>query len=256
MTKRHIWIPDLQLKKGVPMDHLRWAARAICDYEPTQLTLGGDGADMPSLSQHDKPGSKGMEGARYKDDIDAVNEGYELLLGPVNKKRKRKRSWKCRIDELDGNHEHRITRAINNDPKLDGVLSLDHIIIPGATRHGFLEVIERDGIYMSHYFQPPHGSRPIGGQIVGMLNQIGDSFVCGHVQGFSYGNRMFPTGKIRHGLVAGSFYQHDEQYRGAQGRTKHHWNGIVVLNDVRDGNYEIMPLSLEFLRRRFGGKKK
>ena len=88
-----------------------------------------------------------------------------------------------------------------------------------------------------------------------MLNRIGDSFVQGHVQGMKYGNRMYPTGKIRHGLVAGSFYQHDEDYRGAQGRTQHHWNGIIALNDVRDGNYELMPLSIDYLRRRYGSKK-
>ena len=29
------------------------------------------------------------------------------------------------------------------------------------------------------------------------------------------------------------------------------WNGIVVLNEVRDGNYDLMPLSFNYLRERF-----
>jgi hypothetical protein len=30
------------------------------------------------------------------------------------------------------------------------------------------------------------------------------------------------------------------------------WSGIVVLNEVRSGNYDLMPLSMDYLRRKFG----
>jgi hypothetical protein len=251
--RRHILIPDTQVRKGVPLEHLDWAAQAVIEYAPTSLHILGDWHDMPSLSSHDKPGSRRMEGARYREDIDAGNEAHERFISPIRKTRLWRR---LRKKKYRGNHEDRISRAIENEPKFEGAISLDHIVSTGFEVYPFLECAWEDGVVYAHYFQPPHSSRPIGGQIISMLNQIGDSFGCGHVQGFSYGNRMYPTGKIRHGLVAGSFYQHDEHYRGPQGRTKNHWNGIVVLNDVRDGNYEIMPLSIEYLRRRYGGKRK
>jgi hypothetical protein len=54
---------------------------------------------------------------------------------------------------------------------------------------------------------------------------------------------------MRHGLVCGSFYQHDEHYRDAQSNGE--WRGIVVLNEVRDEGYDIMPLSMNYLRRRY-----
>lgn len=250
--KRHLIIPDTQVRPGVPTNHIRAAGRAILDYRPTNIIVMGDWWDMPSLSSHSKPGALELEGLRYRDDIDAGNEAFESLLEPL--KRSKWKPQKC--DFLFGNHEHRVDRAVSADPKFAGALSRKHMLTPGFERHEFLEPVWRDGVVYSHYFAATHSGRPLGGSIDAMLNRIGDSFVQGHVQGMKYGNRMYPTGKIRHGLVAGSFYQHDEAYRGAQGKTQYHWNGIVVLNDVRDGNYEIMPLSMDYLLRRFGGKRK
>lgn len=250
--KRHLIVPDTQVRKGVPTSHIKAAARAIVEYRPTNIIVMGDWWDMPSLSSHSAPGSQEMEGRRYAEDIDAGNEAFEMLVAPMKRSK-----WKPqRCDFLFGNHEHRVDRAVGADPKMDGVLSRRHMKTPGFERHEFLEPVWRDGIVYSHYFTGPHSSRPLGGSIDSMLNRIGDSFVQGHVQGMKYGNRMYPTGRIRHGLVAGSFYQHDEAYRGAQGKTEHHWNGIVILNDVQDGNYDIMPLRMGYLLRRFGGSKK
>lgn len=250
--KRHLLIPDTQVRTGVPTNHIDYAAKAIIEYRPTNVIVGGDWWDMPSLSSHDKPGSKYMEGLRYQDDVDAGNEAFERLVKPLKRVK-----WKPqRMDFLFGNHEDRIDRAINNDPRFEGAISRKHLRTPGFERHEFLEPVWRDGVVYSHYFTGSHSPRPLGGSIDSMLNRIGDSFVGFHVQGMKYGNRMYPTGKVRHGLVAGSFYQHDERYRGPQGRTSGHWNGIIVLNDVRDGNYEIMPLSLDYLKRRYGGKRK
>jgi hypothetical protein len=47
--------------------------------------------------------------------------------------------------------------------------------------------------------------------------------------------------------VAGAFYQHDEEYAGPQGN--HYWRGIVYKHEVRDGDYDLMELSLPYLLR-------
>jgi hypothetical protein len=49
--------------------------------------------------------------------------------------------------------------------------------------------------------------------------------------------------------VAGSAYQHDEKYLGPQGD---HWRGILVLNEVHEGNFDLMEVSLPYLSRRYG----
>ena len=254
MSRRHFLIPDTQVSKGVPTQHFGWIAEAIIEYKPDVIVHLGDNWDMPSLSSYDAPGSKRMEGARYEDDIESGNVAFKILSdriqGEVARlKRNKKQQWNPECHFLTGNHEARVTRAINKEPKFEGVLSLDHMKTPGFTKHPFLRVVWIDGIAYSHYFQSSHSSFAIGGSIDNRLNKIGDSFVQGHVQGFMYGNRMFPTGTTKHGLVCGSCYLHEEEYRGEQGNN--HFQGVVILNEVRDGNYCVMPLSLDYLKDKY-----
>lgn len=100
-----------------------------------------------------------------------------------------------------------------------------------------------------HYFANPNNGRPYSGMIETRLKNIASSFTQGHAQSFAYGEREVPGGKRHHGLVAGAFYQHDEPYKGPYGN--HHWRGVVVKNDVRDGEYDIMKISLDYLLRRY-----
>jgi hypothetical protein len=65
-----------------------------------------------------------------------------------------------------------------------------------------------------------------------------------------YGLKQYPGNITRHGLVAGSFYLHNMGYRGPQGTGE--WRGIIVKNEVHEGQYDIMPLSMSYLQRRFG----
>ena len=234
--------------------HIDWAARAIVDYKPDVIVHLGDHWDMPSLNGHARVSE--MEGQRVAEDINVGAEALARLTAPalaeasrrVVKHRKR---WWPEMHFLLGNHEDRITRAVKDNPKLEGILSIPVWAIQSAgfNPHDFLEIVEIDGISYSHYFANTHSGRPVGGSIDNRLNRIGRSFVQGHEQGFLYGVRQFPGDVTRHGLVAGSFYLHDESYRGLQSNGE--WRGIIVLNEVHDGKYDIMPLSMEYLRRKY-----
>lgn len=250
-----MFIPDCQLRPGVPMEHLKWAALALVEYKPDVIVVAGDFWDMGSLSSYEKPGSKHTEGARILEDVAVGNEGFRMLIAPMEReierlKRNKEKQWKPERHITWGNHEARIDRAVTNEPKLEGVISREMLLTPGFQRHEYLEILPIDGLWYSHFYSAQHSGRPIGGSIDNMLNKIGNSFVQGHVQGFKYGTRQFP-GKVRkHGLVAGSFYQHEEHYRDAQ--CQDDWKGIIVLNEVQDGDFAIMPLTLEYLRKKFG----
>lgn len=110
--------------------------------------------------------------------------------------------------------------------------------------------MEIDSIKFCHYFSNPYSGRPIGGTIHNRLSHIGSSFVQGHQQGFQYASKQFPD-HIKHGLVCGRFYQHHESYR-TQDVQQSEWSGIVMLNRVNDGDYDLMPLRMEYLREKFG----
>jgi hypothetical protein len=150
-----------------------------------------------------------------------------------------------------GNHENRVPRAISKDAKWAGAIGEHHMVTRDFERHPFLGRVWQDGLLYSHFFQSSHSHHAIGGTIDNRLNKIGTSFVQGHEQGFRYGTRIQASGATWHGLVAGSCYVHREGYRGNQGQK--HWRGVVVLNEVRDGDYNLMPLSLAYLCRKYEG---
>jgi hypothetical protein len=254
----HVFIPDSQIKPEVPTDSLRWIGNYIvekfADRPNVKIIHAGDFADMPSLSIYDK-GTKQMEGRTYQADIDAVIEGWDILNEPIDKYNTVKRNKKEKVWTPDkyitlGNHEDRITRAINYNPQLEGVLSLDKLEL---SRYGwnvvpFLQPIWLDGVCYAHYFYNPMTSKPYGGAIETRLKNIGHSFSQGHQQVLLYGLRTVSKG-TQHGLVAGSSYLHPEAYLGPQANS--HWRGIVVKHQVKDGSYDPMFVSLEYLCQRY-----
>ncbi|HEV7680014.1 MAG TPA: hypothetical protein VGQ42_15735 [Candidatus Dormibacteraeota bacterium] len=253
----HVVIPDTQVKPGVPTEHLEWAGRYIVDKfkdrDDVRVIHLGDHWDMPSLSSYDK-GRKSMEGRRVKEDVAAGDAGFKLLNEPMEylnsqrRARGRKEWWPDRHFLL-GNHENRITRAVEADAQLEGVLSLDMLDTRGWQVHPFLEVVELDGVLYSHYFYHPMTGTPYGGTVIETrIKNIGASFTQGHQQTLMHGLR-FVRDRSQHGLVCGSFYQHDEDYKGPQGNA--HWRGIIVCHQVDRGSYDLMTVSLDYLRRRY-----
>lgn len=253
--RRHAIIPDGQLKPGDDLTHIKWAAAALVDYRPDVIVVIGDWGDFPSLSTHDAPGTRETEGRRVKPDIDIFNEGFEILIAPMRAEqarliRNRDKQWNPECHFLFGNHEDRLTRAIYLDPKWEGLLTLDALKTPGFQRHAYQKIVQIDGIKYCHFFPNPYSGRPIGGTIINRLGHIGCSFVQGHQQGFQYASKQYPD-HVKHGLVCGRFYQHHESYR-AQDVQLSEWNGIVILNRVHQGDYDLMPLRMDYLREKYG----
>ena len=250
---KHFIIPDTQVRPGVPTEHLRAAGNYIVDKKPEVLICMGDFFEMHSLSMYDRGTAKG-EGARYQDDLEAGQLAMIKLLKPIwdyNKHmaRHKKKQYKPRMVYLIGNHEERILRAINQDPKLAGKLSMKDLGLEGFgwEVHPYQQVVEIDGILYSHNFVNMDSLKKnvIGGSINNKMNKIGQSFTMGHQQVLQFGQKPLNSGKTIHGLVAGAFYQHDEDYMGSQGNN--HFRGCIMKTEVKDGNYCICVLSLEYL---------
>ena len=251
-------IPDAQVKKGVPLNHLRALGNYIVDKKPDVLVNIGDFADMPSLSSYDKPGSKKTEGARYKDDIAATHEAMDELMGPIfeyNKGKRKKNRYTPKMIFCLGNHEDRINRAINQNPRhFEGVIGIEDLNYEayGWEVYPFLEMVEIGGVYFSHYFVNPNSKikNVISGNMTTNLKNVGFSFCMGHQQILDVGMLYRTNGDSIQGVIAGAFYQHDEGYMGPQGNPSH-WRGAIMLNEVQNGNFDIMPLSMDYLLRKW-----
>ena len=241
----HIIIPDTQIEPGRFSGHIGWAARYIQEQYSLTPNLKiihlGDHWNMGSLSSYDK-GKGTMEGRRYLADIESGNEGFKQLV-PLTE------IAECHF--LTGNHEFRCYKAANSDIQLEGLITTDHMLTPGWIRHKFLEVVDIDSISYSHFFYNPNTSKPYGDNVESRLKTLGRSFVQGHQQGLKFGNRYI-NGTQQIGIVAGSFYAHEEDYMGPQGTG--YWRGIVVLNNVENGQADPEFISLDQLCRMYEGK--
>lgn len=247
----HFIIPDTQVKKGVPIDHLTAAGNYVVDKKPDVIIHLGDHWDMPSLSSYDK-GTKKAEGRTYQEDIDAGIAGMEAFLAPIKaynkrKKRNKEKQYRPRMVFLLGNHEERVMRHVNANPELSGKCSYEDFKLEkmGWEVHDFLEMVEIDGVMYSHFFANPNTGRPWGGMARSRLNNIGFTFTMGHQQGKDLAEKHLANGKVLRALTVGSFYQHDEDYKGYQGNE--HYRGCIYKHEVENGNYCLMELSMKYL---------
>jgi len=245
-------VPDTQVKPGVPINHLLWAGKYIAEKKPDVIIHIGDHWDMPSLSSYDV-GKKSFEGRRYKDDVDAGNLAMDLFLQPIKKEIRRiqknkKKTWKPRFIYTTGNHEQRIERAVENDAILEDVISYDDLNLSDWEVVPFLQPVVINGVAFAHYFTSGVMGRPVS-SAGALLSKKMMSSVMGHVQDrdIAYGKRA--DGQLLTGLFAGIFYQHDEDYLGKQGNNS--WRGIWMLNEVEDGGFDELPVSMNYLRGKY-----
>lgn len=249
---KHLVIPDCQIRPGNSLDFLRSIGNYIVEKKPDVIVNIGDFADMPSLSSYDV-GKKSFEGRRYRDDIQAVHEAMNALLRPLReynaKMRKTKHAlYTPRMVLTLGNHEERILRATNNDPKLDGTIGIDDLQYKeaGWEVHDFLHPVVIDGISYCHYFVTGVAGRAAA-SAAAQLNKAHMSCVAGHQQGLQFASSYRADGKRITSIIAGSCYEHDEDYLGYQGNK--HWRGVLVFHDVNDGDFDLMPVSLKYLEK-------
>lgn len=255
MSKRIMVIPDTQVRPDNDYSFLSFIGQYAVDMKPDIIVHLGDFADMPSLSSHDKAGSKSMEGLRYKADIKAAKDAMEVLMKPIWEEQERLKAnhrprWNPVQIMLYGNHENRINRAIHNDPKLEGLISLEDLQYEsyGWQTVPFLEPIIIEGIAFCHYFVSGVMGNPCTTART-LLTKHHQSCIAGHQQGrdIAYGKRA--DGKEMTAIICGSCYEHDEAYLNFQ--TNNHWRGLYILHDVEDGSFDEMPVSLKYLRKRY-----
>ncbi len=239
-------IPDVQTKPGVPLSHLEWCGKYLARKKPDVIVQIGDFTDFPSLSFHDLPGSGKMEGKRYKKDIEASHRGMDILCNEIRKEA----GYNPQMVMTLGNHEDRITRAVNRDPKLEGLMSLADLnyesygwqVIP------FLQPVTIQGVAFCHYFPSGVMGRPVcaAKQILTKLHM---SAFAGHQQGRDIAYAKRADGKDLTAIISGSFYQHAEDYMSPF--TNNHWRGMFMLHEVLDGSFDEMAVSIGYLNRRF-----
>jgi hypothetical protein len=245
-------LPDVQAKPGNDFSFLTSIGNYILAKKPDVIVNIGDFADMESLSTYDR-GLKSFEGRSYQKDIWAAREAMDALLKPIfeyNKRAKQNKDkqYKPRMVLTLGNHENRINRAINEDRKLDGLISTDDLPYQDWQVIPFLQVEVIEGIAFSHYFTSGLMGRPVT-TAQALLTKQHMSCVAGHQQGrqIAFGKRA--DGKGMTALIIGSCYEHNEDYLGSQGNI--HWRGLYLLHGCKDGEFDECAVPLSYIKEHY-----
>ena len=255
---RILVIPDCQVKPGVNTDHLEWIGKYCVKMKPDVIVSIGDFADFPSLSMWDKKGSKSMEGKRVMADFDAANAAWARLNKPIDReisrlKKGKRKAWNPRRVITLGNHEDRVTRCIENDVAWEGVISLDMLDYErsGWEVYPYLQPVEIEGTAFVHFVTSGIMGRSITSARAGLTKRH-QSFVQGHTQNRDVAETTDVMGRRQIGLMTGICYTHDEGYLTPQTNTANTWSGIWVLHDCKDGEFDYMPVSMNYLRDKYG----
>lgn len=256
MTKTHLIIPDQHAHPDFSNKRADYVGQLIKDIKPDVVVNLGDAADLASLASYDK-GKASFFGRSYEKDIEAHLDFQERMWQPV---RKAKKKLPHRV-VLEGNHEHRIKRAIDQDPELAGSrygLSFKDL----AFEDYYDEVVEYsgstpgirvlDGIAYAHYFVSGVMGRAISSSHHGhaLTTKLHHSATCGHAHYLSYDTSNVLGGRPIHGLVAGVYQDYDSPWAGEVNNLW--WRGLVVKRNVEGGNYSPQFISMEELEREYG----
>lgn len=255
--RRHLFIPDTQVEPGVPINHFRALGRFVADKGIDVVVWGGDIRDFPSLSEYENPKAKVAAGRCKLDDVRCGNEALSLYQNELVKAGFEPEETHV----VYGNHDcrgplGRPGRYMAKNPE-DAALfaSVEHVEDSfGWHQHEFLQPVIVDGVAYCHLFpfntqgkqtQPAmkFGARDAATQVKSVMG----SATAGHQPGLSVAIHQTPFTSYR-GLIAGSFYQHTHSYNGHA----RYWQGVVVKHQVKDGWYDMMEVSLDFLLRRYG----
>lgn len=251
---KHFVLPDCQIRHGDDTKFLTAIGNYLVKKQPETIICLGDFSDMPSLSSYDV-GKKSFEGRRYINDVQATKEAMSALLEPIKSfnekaKRNKEKQYKPRMVMTLGNHDHRINRAVEGDAKLEGVLSVDDLQYKemGWEVFPFLDVVIIDGIAYSHYFVTGVSGRPAA-TAAAQLRKTNMSCIAGHQQSLQIAMGSRADGSKLTSVICGSCYLHSEDYLGPQGNK--HWRGALMLHNVNNGDFDLVPLPLQYLMDKF-----
>ena len=249
----HIVFSDAHAHYQHNNNRAEWLGELIRDVKPDTVVALGDQADMPSLSGYDK-GKKSFQGRTYRADIDAHSDFQDRLWNTVKRsKRKLPRRF-----AFIGNHEQRISRAIEMQPELEGTISLSDLNL----EEYYNEVIQYfgstpgsriiDGVQYLHYAVSGELGRPISGEqpAYTVLAKQFHSTTVGHSHRFDVSQRTRADGKKILGLVAGCYCDYTPDWAGNSARNW--WSGCIIKRDVHDGQYSLQMVSLDELKNAYG----
>jgi len=242
---------------SVGNERFQWLGELIYDINPTYVIDLGDGADMKSLNSYDSRNPQSVVTQNYQADIDAYNDSQEKLRAKSNLRKYKKPVW----IGFEGNHENRIKKAIQHDPRVEGDrygISFSHL----QTDHWFDEyheyansapsLVHYDGVLYGHYVSSGNFGTAMSTKHHGysLVEKLACSATVGHSHKFHYYHKADACPYPVNGLVVGCYKGKEEKWAGQANREWRH--GVVIKRQVSNGNYDMQWVSLSSLEKEYG----
>lgn len=252
-------IPDAHASPHHHNERFSILGKFIVDRQPDVIVNIGDFADMASLCSYDR-GKRSFEGRRYKHDVAATIDAQEKLFAPMReynalRKASKHKQYKPHLVLTLGNHENRINRATNLQPELDGVITTGDLKYEefGWDVYDFLQPVEINGVWFSHYFTTGIMGKAISGEHPAhkLIMTQHKSCVQGHSHTRDFCERTAIDGSRVSGLIVGCFLDLDQHEDYAGPANEIWWRGVVMLHDVENGVYEPEFISMKQLRKMY-----
>ena len=249
----HLIIPDPHAHPDYDNSRADLLAKLIKEVKPDVVINLGDVCDFPSLSAYDK-GKRSFVGRSYRRDVEAALDFEERLWGPV---RRSKKKLPRRVI-LEGNHEHRIEKALDLHPELADTISLkdlewdryyDEQVLYEGNTPGTINI---DGVNYAHFFISGVMGRAISGEhpAYSLIVKQYESCTAGHLHVLDFCERTTARGRKIQGLIAGVFQDYEAPWAGEVNHLW--WRGCVIKRNVENGTYDPEFVSLDRLRKEFG----
>jgi hypothetical protein len=213
---------------------------------------------MRSLNSYDTRYPKSIVTQSYEADINIYNESQDRLRHLFRHNKRRKPYWVG----LEGNHENRIKKAVEIDPRLEGQkygISFSHL----QTEFWFNDyheyvnggpaIADYDGVSYAHYFSSGNYGTAVSGRhhAYTLLANRNHSSTCGHSHKRSqfFKDDAYPRSII--GSVVGCYKGKEESWAGQSNRDW--WKGILIKRNIDQGVYDPEWVSMKRLEEVYGG---
>lgn len=247
-------IPDAHAHPEAGNERFDILGKFIIERRPSVILCIGDLFSMDSLSSFDK-GKRSFEGRRYTKDIEVGIDAQRRMFAPTiehNKLKSDKKKYKPRKVFTLGNHEHRIERATQEAPELEGAIGYKDLKLEefGWEVYPFRDVVNIEGVNFSHYFSSGVMDRAISGNNIGksLLNIKKATVVQGHSHLLSIATEVTVNNDRIWGISAGCYLDHYEPYT-SKSIQETFWRGVLMLSDVHNGDFDLELISLDRLKK-------
>jgi hypothetical protein len=236
----------------IPNDRFDWLGELIYDVKPDYVVDLGDGADLKSLNSYDTKYPKSIVAQNYEADINCYNDAQDRLRHKFRVMKKKRPAF----FGLEGNHEHRLKRALSLDPRLEGSkygISFSHLQTDvwfdeyHEYKNSAPSIFNKDGISYAHYIASGNYGTAMSGihHAYGLVQKRYSSTTVGHSHRRSIFFKDDANPHPAIGLVAGCFKGAEESWAGQANLDW--WKGVIIKRNIQDGYYEPEFVSLKRL---------